>query len=549
MPSLASKLAAKPVPVATPPHLVIVARAGTGKTTTLVEGLKFLRGQTPSIIPSTQQAEIWNAMMLSKDARTIAFVAFNKSIATELQQRVPAGVDASTMHSMGMKAVNRAFGTVRLKVDEYRTQNLIEAITGKDIRGLRRDKPTLVSATCRLVSLCKMNLIDGRDAEALVQLAGHYDVDMNHSTSEIVALVPEVLERAKDPSADLCMDFDDMIWLPVVKDLPVFKYDLLLVDEAQDLNRCQQALAKKAGKRIILCGDPKQAIYGFTGADADSMPRMIKELSGGCLSCGRVGGEPGNPCLKCGGQPTGGDQRCQVLPLTVTRRCGRAIVAEANRYVKDFAAHESNPEGEVFTNGIYKSDTPAKWYGSKVQDGDMILCRVTAPLVSQCFKFIKLGRKANIQGRNIGQGLITTIEKLRKDRSGYAIDNLLEDLSIWYSEETMKEQKKKNPSEARLIAIQDRYDCLVSLTEDLSSVDAVIGRIQSIFTDDKSTTGIRLSSIHKAKGLEARNVFILQPEGASMPHPLAKTSWQIEQEYNLLYVAITRAIETLTYVY
>jgi superfamily I DNA/RNA helicase len=79
-------------------------------------------------------------------------------------------------------------------------------------------------------------------------------------------------------------------------------------------------------------------------------------------------------------------------------------------------------------------------------------------------------------------------------------------------------------------------------------VDEVIQKIESIFTDDKTTPGIMLSSVHKSKGLEARRVFILLPEEAPMPHPMSKTSWGREQEMNLKYVAITRAIEELVWV-
>ena len=48
--------------------------------------------------------------------------------------------------------------------------------------------------------------------------------------------------------------------------------------------------------------------------------------------------------------------------------------------------------------------------------------------------------------------------------------------------------------------------------------------------------------------LEAKRVFLLQPEGATIPHPMAKTARQREQEYNILYIAITRAIEEFVYV-
>jgi ATP-dependent exoDNAse (exonuclease V) beta subunit len=81
-----------------------------------------------------------------------------------------------------------------------------------------------------------------------------------------------------------------MIYLPVALDLPMPKYDLLLIDEAQDLSKCQQALAKKAGRRLVFVGDPKQALYGFCGADSKSLwngstksYRRLREVASSCL--------------------------------------------------------------------------------------------------------------------------------------------------------------------------------------------------------------------------------------------------------------------------
>lgn len=524
------------------PHLIVEARAGTGKTTTLIEGLKRIKGIESSMVPSPQQEVIWQQMELSRDARTVCFVAFNKAIASELQSRVPADCEAMTMHSMGFKAVQAAYG--RLAVNQYRVQDIISEITGRDIRELRRFKPVLVKATEDLVGLCKMNLRTGT-AEDCDELARHYDIDCNGPIGEIFALVPQVIERCKDVAKDCKIDFDDMVWLPVVLNLSVAKYDLLLVDESQDLNRCQQALAKKAGERLILVGDSKQAIYGFAGADSQSMSRMFEELKDA-------------------------ERGCNTLPLTVTRRCGRAIVVEANRIVADFHAHETNCEGKV-TKGLKYADdeNPVVKSGEEVdpghdvdgapipvvkgkpnyrqdvQDGDMLLCRVNAPLVSQCFKFLRAGRKATIQGRDVGQGLISTVKKLKAD----TLVDLVSKLSDWLHNETQKENAKRNPNENRLISLQDRFDCLMAFTEDQTTVEGVIARIEVIFTDDRKNAGVKLSSIHKAKGLEANRIYFLMPKGGECPHPMAKSQWQKEQESNLLYVGITRAIEELYFVY
>ena len=509
------------------PHVIVEARAGSGKTTTLVEGLKVLKGLPTRITPSPQQQAVWDAITESSDARFVCFVAFNKSIATELQNRVPPGCDAMTMHSMGFKAVRKAFPTV--KVDSYRTRNLLAEILEIDLRKLRWEKAAVLAAVEKLVDLCKMNLVDGKWTgpgtlhhweEALDELASYYDVDLNGSRLEVFDLVPKVLERAKRVDLDGCCDFADMIWLPVVLNLPIFRYDLLLVDEAQDLNRCQQALAKRAGYRLVLCGDPRQAIYGFAGADCESMRRMELELKD---------------------SPEG----CLHLPLTVTRRCGKAIVKEANRWVLDFNAHEGNPEGRVSSIDCNGKGTGSELlfnWRNDVEDRNMILCRVNAPLVSECFKFLRMGRKATIQGRDIGQGLASTVNKLKAT----SIQDLIVKLEAWEEEQVKKENSRKNPSETRIQAIADRVDCLKCFTEECSTVEDLLKKIEMIFSDEQGE-GIKLSSIHKAKGLESSRVFLLRTKDAPIPHPMARTAWAQEQETNLLYVAITRAIDELVY--
>ena len=100
-----------------------------------------------------------------------------------------------------------------------------------------------------------------------------------------------------------------------------------------------------------------------------------------------------------------------------------------------------------------------------------------------------------------------------------------------------------------MIAIEDRYLCLYTFAEGKKSLQQIEEAIDSIFTDTKDSPGIKLSSIHKAKGLEAKRVFFLMPQECPCPHPMAKTPSAKEQEWNLLYVGITRSIEELVYVY
>jgi superfamily I DNA/RNA helicase len=504
------------------PHIIVQALAGTGKTTTLIEGLKILKGLESAITPSPQQQAIWDHLATSPANSSVAMVAFNTSIADELRSRMPVGCEAMTLHSLGNKAICSAYG--RLKVEKNRVQEIICKITGKDIWELRRSKQVMLKATEDLVALCKQNLIGGEDPafpgiEDLEQLVSYYDIDLNSSKTEVFDLVPKVLQWCLTPERDRCIDFNDMVWLPVAQNLTVPKYDLLLVDERQDMSKCQQALILMAGKRIIAVGDEHQSIYGFAGADAEACSNLKQLL-----------------------EATG--REVVELPLTVTRRCGKAIVAEAQRFVPEFEAYHTNPEGKVHHSTL-------ALYQTLAQPGDMVLCRINAPLVSECFKFLKQNRKAVIAGRDVGQGLIKLIQKLEKawhkqDMGGstfYPITELITALGDWYKQETDKELAKRNPNDNKIQALDDNYSCLCCFCEEATTVAQVVQKIEAIFTDDK-TDGIRLSSIHKSKGLEAQRIFILQ-----LPFTIkAKSNWEAQQNANLEYVSITRAIEELCYV-
>lgn len=488
------------------PHVIVIARAGTGKTTTSVGSLNYLR-KTPNVFtPSPQQQAIFDAIA-QETPESVHMVAFNKSIAMELEKRLPLGVTASTMHSMGFSILRDDARYRRTKMNQYAVENILEKLSGIGYRDMYKQKFP-VNEIKRLVELCKMNLIDPNDEDFNAQIdevASHHEIEMS-KPELIVDMVRRSLLKSMETYHEI--SFADMIWLPVVMKMRCKKYDLLIVDEAQDLNRCQQALAKMCSRRLVMVGDDRQAIYGFAGADCESIPRMIEEL-----------------------KET--DRGVVVLPLTVTRRCGQAIVEEARKIVPEFEAHPSNGIGLVNT-------LPDAKFQETVKETDMVLCRVNAPLVSYCFRLLKEGRKARIQGRDIGQGLISLLKKMKAND----LPELVEKLEAWYDAETEKLMRKKFTSEAQMIALDDKKDCLMCFCDACESVDEVIRKIESIFTD--SGSGVLLSSVHRAKGLESDHVFILQPN--LMPHPMAKNEWQIEQEHNLRYVAITRAIKELTYV-
>jgi superfamily I DNA/RNA helicase len=565
--------------------VIVKAFAGTGKTFTKIVGVGWAFGHEfwPEIeagiakmagvpvegfhvTPSAEQQLVWDQLKISAAAgvKSVTYCAFNKSIVTEfgekwgwlvrlLKDKAKIDLQFATVNSLGYRSVRAAYGWI--KPNRNHIEILIGTHLNRDPRQLEREDQTFFRATVALVRMCKLTLTGwtkehGFDASSITrdeldQLCSHYDIELNGCQDRVYNLVPKILEanRRMDVRG---LDFDDQNWLPVVNRLPIERFDLLLVDEAQDLPRVKQEYAILAGERLFVVGDSFQAIYGFAGADVDSIPRMEKLLSEVTAAT--------------------------VLKLTETRRCAKLIVKEAQAIVPDFKAHESNPEGSVI-------HTTMKEYVTLVQEGDMCLCRVNAPLVSEALRFIKDGRKATIRGRKFGDELVNFVTKKLKAKDPV---DLVEKADRWLEMESAKEEKKRFPDEGRLMNLQDKYDCIVAFTEGAETIDQVVSKMQLVFGGKECPTchrrfdeevercfnckterdaggyacgpklvtpkGILFSSVHRAKGLESKRVFILQPKGATMPHPMAKSDWQRGQEQNLIYVARTRAISELVYV-
>lgn len=531
------------------PHLVVEARAGTGKTFTLIMGIPYATGDAllwkkackqlgfqPK--PTPQQQVIWDKLKDGELPKSICYIAFNRSIVTDFEAKYSWLVSLladheytlsfSTVHQLGYAAVRRAAdGYVR--PTRWRSTNLWKKVTGMDRRQLEGADNLLHDSAVALVSKCKLTLTEP-SRDSLLRLTDHFGIELGSHKDRIFEYASDIYDlsdRIEDP-----IDFDDQVWLPTKLDLPIQQFGLVLGDEAQDWNAAQQAIILRAGGRIVICGDPKQAIYGWAGADTESMSFMQQKL--------------------------GEMHKVEHTYLTMTFRCGHAIVEEARKIVPDFEAHESNPEGEI-------KRIEGDLLVDKVSDSDMLLCRVNAPLVSTCFKFIKAGRRANIKGREIGQDLLRTAKNL----DSTDLSNMLVKLDDYEQLELGKIKARKNADDEAVITLQDRCECIRMLCDGAATYQEFEENINKVFKgrvcskcgkdygddvascyDCKAPTiqpeGIMLSSVHRAKGLESDNVLILHPE--KMPHPMATTDWQVEQEYHLKYVAITRAIRTLTYV-
>ena len=494
-------------------NAVVNAVAGSGKTSTLLWILGFIA-----------------------ERFSVLFLAFNKSIADELKGRVPKSnsITVATLNSFGYRACLKAFRGIQVVSTKYNkllrdivtygiemnprtivdygfnAQQMAEvhAITiGEADRGSITDMTGYQARVIKLSTLGRYNMVNIRDKEQgvteLTLIAHHHGVELVNGECERAWH----LIRLGVTVTSIC-DYTDQIYMTLHYSLPVDRFMFVFIDECQDLNRMQRELMLRTidanGGRFIAVGDPAQAIYGFAGADADSF-KTLQSLP-----------------------------NTISLPLSVCYRCAKFIVDKAKNIVPQIEAREGVKEGIVDDWASYRT----------IMAGDMVICRLTFPLVALCMKFLSQGIKAYIKGTDIGQNLVNMIKNAERKSEDYTMTNVINRLyaerdkmvsNIINKEKLSREEAMEDNT---IVQYGEKVNVIELLAKGITEPALVIEKINAIFSDDK-VEGICLSTVHKSKGLEADRVFIIHAE--KMPHPMAKKAWQIEQERNLQYVAYTSA--------
>jgi len=488
-------------------NAILEAVAGAGKTTTILEGMAHMTGR------------VW-------------FGVYNKKMAVEIkgkimrhpQLRERAGLYSATFHSAGYSALRFAFGKrYALEVNDKKVIRILREMAAT----VPASRPSMsideyIGAAVACVGMAKNRGIGpvtpdtDQNWEAMIE-----NYDLSRSLKEggdigkLIDISREALKRSND-NLDV-IDYDDMVYLPLVRKLKMLKHEWVMVDEAQDTNPTRRALARELlapGGRFVAVGDPRQAIFGFTGADNDSLETLAETFD------------------------------CVRLPLTVTYRCPQAVVREAQKIVSHITAHESAPEGIFRTVDERQfTDEIAGWDRHDYSE-TAVLCRLNAPLVSLCFSMIRANIPAKIEGREIAAGLVSLATRWKSP----ALDDLEESLEAYRDREMAKAARKENASRAQ--KIEDEYETMMVLIQNTRASGGfttadLVRTIEGLFGDGVSNTGIvTLCSAHKSKGMEWKKVY-LYGRNAYMPSKWARKDWEAQQESNLIYVALTRAMHEL----
>lgn len=488
-----------------PASLLIEAGPGSGKTTTVAWITSYIRAtnrsawynQHPNITDEQQAILDWvdeyillhyqSSPEFPRSVPTMAGTTYNKEAAEHLNNKTHPSCECRSIHGWGYKTLTNHMGGY-VQMNDGVMYAIVEKMTGQAFTKLKDSYQWRVAI--RFFEKLKEELLDPTE-DNLIKLASKYE-DLaqfkwdNTTCNRILKLLPE----AKRPDRKRGIQWVDQVWLAcfLVKE-PLF--DLLIIDECQDISASRRLLCNKLGKHKIWVGDRYQAINAFAGADANSIER-IQELV------------------------------THTLPLKLSFRNPPAVIKKLNA-----RRPLANLKGLDKPDGVEERITLEE-YPEYIRNAStsLTLCRTNAPLIKAAYALLSAEIPCRILGDRVVDQLATIVNRQKAssiaeldtklDRYERAICQGLED----YVAELFK----------------DKISCIRLVMPNCSSPEDVVKELRRLF----KPTGkghATLCTIHKGKGLEAENVFILFPPIAS---PLAKTQEQKEQEMNLEHVAESR---------
>ena len=462
-------------------NILIEAGPGCGKTSTLISGLKYL--------PKNQ---------------SVLFLAFNKTIVTEIESKIPESVmaEVKTLHGLGYSFIRKIYPSSKVDSDKYKDIVKNYGMIAED------DKKSLISPLINIMTKLSANCLNPTNENITTMIENYgIEIECNYDISTIIQYMIE--EGIK--SISRVSSFDDMITYAAKNPGICKKYDIILIDEAQDLTSENIKLVKNCmaeNGKVIFVGDKNQSIYGFRGANIESIADISNAF-----------------------QP-------EILPLTVTRRIPQNIVQFLNNDFPEIELTSEKPGGileSIYDTGLLAEITK--------DDSAMVLCRYNGPLIKPAMELIKKGYKTIIRGKDISNEIINLILTVTKKNNCQTIADLLPALDSHYNQLCEKFINAKNKN--FLEVIKDKIDVIFEIAQEAENINDIISKLQQIF-DDNLPARFVFSSIHKAKGQESESVYCLYPEKWISKKAVSFEAKQ--QEINASWVGYTRSKNKMIFV-
>lgn len=520
-------------------NMLVNALAGSGKSTT--------------------------ACMLSEHSKTSdLYIAFNASVVEEFKKKIKnPKTKVMTMHSLAYSIMlynveqeskdsgekPKGFGSQRSKrtvsLDNFKPHKILdEEITKRYGRYIEFAKRVFLKDNyINLYNLCRLTLTDmssNKDVSRLIDDhvlflyygdEGYSAPDISEITSTLKILDTKSRQQFETQGV---IDFTDMLWITFNKlkhdnwEVPYWAlYTNIYCDEVQDFSNIQLnflKFIKRTKGRYVFIGDFHQAIYNFAGANAQAfnqIPKMFAPVKTFdlpiCYRCAkshlsRVNREYGIPILPCDDAPMGFVKTIDKSKISEYAKAGDMVISRKNKWIAEVVLDLARNGTPIF-----------------IEDKEMVGAIKRQILSSKCTSVGTLKKFLQKVISNYNKKLFEIVSKNARE-GGHEEEHL----------EAVAEANSKIDNTSFLLEILEGY------LENHASSDSVSkfsNFIDKLLNTTPSPNCVRLCSIHKAKGLEATNVFVLNE--AKINYDFRNSKEQNIQEKNLSYIATTRAKEGL----
>ena len=505
------------------------------------------------------------ACMLSEHSKTSdLYIAFNASVVEEFKKKIKnPKTKVMTMHSLAYSIMlynveqeskdsgekPKGFGSQRSKrtvnLDNFKPHKILdEEITKRYGRYIEFAKRVFLKDNyVNLYNLCRLTLTDmssNKDVSRLIDDhvlflyysdEGYSAPDISEITSTLKILDTKSRQQFETQGV---IDFTDMLWITFNKlkydnwEVPYWAlYTNIYADEVQDFSNIQLnflKFIKRVKGRYIFIRDFHQAIYNFCGGNAQAfnqIPKMFAPVETFdlpiCYRCAkshlsRVNREYGIPILPRDDAPIGFVKTIDKNKISEYAKAGDMVISRKNKWIAEVVLDLARNGTPIF-----------------IEDKEMVAAIKRQILSSKCTSVGTLEKFLQKVISNYNKKLFEIVSKNVRE-GGHEEERL----------EAVAETNSKIDNTSFLLEILEGY-----LENHISSdsVSKFSNFIDKLLNTTLSPNCVRLCSIHKAKGLEATNVFVLNE--AKINYDFRNSKEQNIQEKNLSYIATTRAKEGL----
>lgn len=491
-------------------NILVEAVAGAGKTTTLIESVKQI--------------------LEFKGDKKILLLAHNKSTRDTLKSKLQTKVgDKSknvlvcTLHGLAWRLFTENYNKIPEindnKYRDYIAQNM-DTIGSDSYKSLNGNSKMIYRANLiQLINISRHYLKGGE--KEIKKLAKKLNIDIIADECHAVA---NILRWGRE-NIDV-VDFQDLLYFPSVLGYKSKKYlsDYIFLDEAQDASLAQQYVitcCMARHSRLIAFGDTDQTINSWCGSDIEAL-NNIKDNENNLLIDFR--------------------RKAETFPLSTNYRCGKKIIEYAKQFSEKNGQNGIKPRPDA-QDGSVNFNVRL----SEIKNHDMVLCRNSAPLMQLYRRLVSDGQKVYFRGEELGQTLVNTVNEITGETIPEIIFNLKRRLIAWWEFLTIESglDPRETMTHPIIISNFDTLKTLEELPKNIIYRKDLELFVADIFKDE-GQDGIQLSTIHRAKGLEADNVFIICP--SLIPSRLSQTEDELAEERRLQYVMCTRPKDSLNFV-